>query len=349
MNVPQFREDMLICNMYAGSHAYGTSTPESDVDFRGIFVADPIQIRTPFYPIHEQNNSNEEDTKYYELNKFMQLATQCNPNIIELLWTDMSDVTLSTPAYELLRSHAADLLCSKIAFTTSGYAFSQLLRIKGHNKWINSPQPVDPPKQSDFISLVHNFTSDKIFSVSLHDYTEGHRLIPCGDNTLGLYKMDGYSPFNQTTGNLNTDYLGNHHELGIPLMIVKFNKLEYNNAKDKWSHYWTWKTNRNEKRGVLEEKYGYDTKHCLHLVRLLRIGAEVLKTGIVNVKRPDAEELLAIRNGAWTYDQVIQYAETMDKHIKEVLYPSTNLRRTPNIKLAAELTLKVQDLMWNKA
>jgi len=46
---------------------------------------------------------------------------------------------------------------------------------------------------------------------------------------------------------------------------------------------------------VLEAKFGFDTKHAMHLIRLLRMAREILETGVVHVKRPDAEELSAIR------------------------------------------------------
>lgn len=130
-------KDNLIVKHYAGSRSYGTALPTSDTDFRGIFVADPVNIRTPFFPVREVDDTNEEDTKLYELGQFMRLTLDCNPNVIESLWVDPSDIVATTPAYDLLRSHAPDLLSSKIAFTTSGYAISQLKRIKGHNKWIN--------------------------------------------------------------------------------------------------------------------------------------------------------------------------------------------------------------------
>ncbi|AEZ66297.1 hypothetical protein phiTE_131 [Pectobacterium phage phiTE] len=37
--------------------------------------------------------------------------------------------------------------------------------------------------------------------------------------------------------------------------------------------------NRNAARHELEEKFGYDTKHAMHLVRLLRMSQEILETG----------------------------------------------------------------------
>mgnify|MGYP000867359454 FL=1 len=105
----------------AGSHSYGTNTATSDNDFRGIFLADPNFIRTPFYSINEFSDPNEKDSKSYELNKFMKLYSDCNPNIVELLWVDGEDIVTTSPAYELLRKHRYDLLCSKVAFTFSGY------------------------------------------------------------------------------------------------------------------------------------------------------------------------------------------------------------------------------------
>lgn len=339
------RDNMLVKH-YAGSHAYGTNIATSDVDFRGIFIADPVNIRTPFYPIKEVDDSSEEDTKFYELFQFMKLTLDCNPNVVETLWVAEQDIVHTTPAYQMLRDAAPQLLSSKIAFTTSGYALSQLKRIKGHNKWINNPQPEQRPQMVDFVSLVHNFTGEKMFKINLRDFAHGHRLVPFSGDTFGLYSSDGYSPFNSETGNLNDDYEGDSHDLGTPLVIVKFNRSVYVAAKENWDHYWEWKKNRNKSRSVLEEQFGYDTKHAMHLVRLLRMGAEALETGVLNVRRPDAEELLSIRNGAWTYEQVVEYAEMMDNHVRTVLYPKTSLPKRPNVKLAAELVMAVQDSMW---
>lgn len=344
----ELMQQNCIVKHYAGSHAYGTNIASSDVDFRGIFVADPINLRTPFYPIKEVEDSSEEDTKFYELAQFMKLALDCNPNVVETLWVDEQDVVFSTPAYEILRAAAPKLLSSKIAFTTSGYALSQLKRIKGHNKWINNPQSEEAPKQIDYISLVHNFTGGKMFKIDLRDYAVGYRLVPYSGNTYGLYKMDGYSPFNAKTGALNDDYEGDSHALGTPLFLVKFNKDIYLAAKDTWEHYWTWKKNRNEKRSELEEQFGYDTKHAMHLVRLLRMGEEALTQGVLHVRRPDAAELLAIRNGAWSYEDLVAYAERVDARVRTELYEKSVLPKKPDIHFAAQLMMEIQDSVWTK-
>lgn len=59
-------------------------------------------------------------------------------------------------------------------------------------------------------------------------------------------------------------------------------------------------------------------KHAMHLVRLLRMGSEILKGEGVKVFRPDREELKAIRNGAWSYEQLVDYAHVMDSKMGEL-------------------------------
>ena len=68
----------------------------------------------------------------------------------------------------------------------------------------------------------------------------------------------------------------------------------------------------------MEAKIGFDGKHASHLVRLLRMCREILETGMVSVKRSDREELLSIRNGAWSYDQLLEWSEHEDDALEAV-------------------------------
>ena len=82
----------------------------------------------------------------------------------------------------------------------------------------------------------------------------------------------------------------------------------------------------------MERKFQYDCKHASQLVRLYRSCVELLCDGKLNVKRPDAEELLAIKNGAWTYEQLLEYAEQQDEIIKG-LYDTCKLPRIPDMEV----------------
>ena len=342
------RDNMLVKH-YAGSISYGTNLPTSDVDFRGLFCGDPINIRTPWFNVRECDDQSEEDTKLYELTHFMKLCLDCNPNIIETLWVDPEDIIFGTEAYDMLRSCRHDLLSSKIAFTTSGYALAQLKRIKGHNKWINNPQPEAAPVQADFVTMVQNFTEDKIMprDFNLRHNSKDNKLVPYGGDIYGVYPHKG-KELVSSEGRLCPVVGKDTHTLGVPSFIIKFNRENYRDVKEDHSSYWAWKNNRNEFRSALEIAHGYDTKHAMHLVRLLRMGKEALTEGEIIVKRPDAEELLDIRNGSMTYEEVVQYAEDMDHEVREVLYHKTDLRKKPDIKFAAKLLMELQDMLWGK-
>jgi hypothetical protein len=103
---------------------------------------------------------------------------------------------------------------------------------------------------------------------------------------------------------------------------------EYKTAVTHWKQYNEWKQNRNEKRAELEANFGYDTKHGAHLVRLLRMCGEILETGTVTVYRPDAQELLDIRAGKWSYEKLIEFAHNEDKRM-DGLFKKSKLPRKP--------------------
>jgi len=342
----ELMRDNLIVKHKAGSHAYGTNIATSDEDFRGIFGCDPINLITPFFPIRESTDVSEEDTKFYELAHFVNLCLGCNPNIVETLWVEDEDIVFKTEAYDHLRDHRVELLSSKAAFTFSGYAIAQLKRIKGHNKWINNPQPKEVPKPCQFLSVVQWLGEDKNLHPNIEAYKDNHRLIPFGGNIYGISEAPGRQLWDDQ-GSLNEIIeTGDREKYRNFKMIVKWNKEVYKETKEMHRKYWEWKENRNKVRSELEELYKYDTKHAMHLVRLLRMGIEILKDHEVIVKRPDAQELLAIRNGAWEYDDIVKYAEDMDKEIREVWYKKTTLPKKPNIKYAAKLLIETQRLVW---
>ena len=84
-----------------------------------------------------------------------------------------------------------------------------------------------------------------------------------------------------------------------------------------------------EKRKRLVEKFGYDTKNAAHLIRLMRMAIEFLQTGFLIVKRPDREELLGIKKGQWTLEQIKQEAEILFQKAKDA-YEKSPLPQKPD-------------------
>lgn len=78
-----------------------------------------------------------------------------------------------------------------------------------------------------------------------------------------------------------------------------------------------------EKRKKIVDKYGYDTKNAVTLIRLLRSGRELLESGRLKVYREeDREELLEIKKGKLTLNQVQNLADKEFKNIDDAYYSS---------------------------
>lgn len=78
-----------------------------------------------------------------------------------------------------------------------------------------------------------------------------------------------------------------------------------------------------EKRRSLIQQHGYDTKNGAHAIRLLRMVIEFLRDGELRVRRDDAAELLAIRHGEWTLEQVKAQAQRLLVRAQEAHAEST--------------------------
>jgi predicted nucleotidyltransferase len=101
------------------------------------------------------------------------------------------------------------------------------------------------------------------------------------------------------------------------------------------------------KRKMLIEKFGYDTKEAAHLIRLLRMGIEFLGSGELKVFREnDVEELLEIKAGAWSLEKVQKEANRLFKLAQEA-YDISLLPLKPNMKLINELSVEVvKGTLW---
>lgn len=65
------------------------------------------------------------------------------------------------------------------------------------------------------------------------------------------------------------------------------------------------------KRKELVERFGYDVKNASHLIRLLKMGLEVLTTGEMQVERSDNNMLLEIKRGEWPLKKVLEYSDKL--------------------------------------
>lgn len=118
-----------ILKVITGSRAYGFARPDSDVDTRGIAMPSAdVFFGLRSFEMHESKNPDE---VFYSLKKFVNLAMNANPNILELLFIDNPELILiEHPIMKFLKGARRRFISKKIFTTYVGYAKAQLHKIK---------------------------------------------------------------------------------------------------------------------------------------------------------------------------------------------------------------------------
>jgi predicted nucleotidyltransferase len=95
-----------------------------------------------------------------------------------------------------------------------------------------------------------------------------------------------------------------------------------------------------EKRKQLVNKFGFDTKNAAHLTRLLRMGIEFLNEGILHVAREDSSQLLEIKKGKWSLEQVKKESDRLFKRLK-IAYDNSKLPAKPDYNKINKFTVEL--------
>lgn len=94
----------------------------------------------------------------------------------------------------------------------------------------------------------------------------------------------------------------------------------YEQAAKHWKQYQTWLQERNPARAELERKYGYDTKHASHLVRLMLQVERILQEGDYNpqLREDTRQTVLDVLQGRWAYERLVAWAEEADLRVRSI-------------------------------
>jgi uncharacterized protein len=309
----------------AGSRAYGLHRPDSDVDLRGVAIA-PARFHLGFLHTFEQADDPGELAPFhadlaeeaaaardhglegtvYGLAKFMRLAADCNPNILDVLFGREAEIRRITPLGRALREHRRAFLSRRARHSYAGYAGAQLKRIEGHRAWLLDP-PEAPPTRAAYGLPEHaTLPADQRTAA----FAAVDKQLAAWGGVLSEVDAPLRARIRDTLAEIlaHDRWTAAARAVGLEDSLIEVLSAErrYRRDRQHWKQYQRWRRNRNPERAELEARYGYDTKHGMHLVRLLRMGRELLEEGALQVWRGDrdAAELLAIRRGAWSYERL---------------------------------------------
>jgi predicted nucleotidyltransferase len=344
----------------AGSHGYGLNRPQSDYDYRGVFIA-PQRYYLGFDSIEQKDTGwdepgifpfidNNQDTVIYELRKVLHLLAGANPNVLELLWLPTYPVL--TDIGKHLINHRQIFLSKKVKHTYSGYAFAQIKKMETHRKWLLNP-PEKKPIPSDFgITDEAHLSKDELnaFLEYLYILIRGkiefleeseqlYKLLTADVDFKGVLKQytlaDEALEYTQTLTHSRKDFIR---------LLQK--SQSYQIALREWKAYLSWQQNRNPARAEMEKNSGYDLKHGMHCIRLLRSGLEILQQKEVIVDRKiagDVDDLKAILKGEYTYEQLMKMAENLVAQM-DIFYEQSSLPDRPDLEQINDLCIKLVEM-----
>jgi uncharacterized protein len=340
-------QNLLLFECISGSRAYGTDLPTSDTDLKGVFV----MPRRDFYGLEyiPQVSSEKNDETYFELKRFAELLSKNNPAVLEMLHVPDDCLLYCHPAFRpFLDTRFLSKLCKD---TFAGYAISQIKKARGLNKKINYPAPPERKTPLDFC-----FVAERQGAVAVVNWLAQRdwQLDRCGLAAIP-HMRDLYGLYYDVRGDLNFSGIIRKEQANevalssippdmAPVAYLSFNKDAYSMHCREYRSYQEWVTNRNDARyqNTLEHCKNYDAKNMMHTIRLLDMAVEILESGTIQVRRPNRDELLAIRSGAFGYEELIELAEARIRHI-EAIYERSPLPDTPDIARIEQLLVAVRE------
>ncbi|ALB45296.1 nucleotidyltransferase domain-containing protein [Clostridium beijerinckii] len=300
----------------SGSIGYGTNIDNSDIDLRGI----TIERRENIYGFQsfEQFEDAATDTVIYGLRKFVSLALKGNPNILELLGTKDEHIIYMNKCGEALRKNRGLFLSKRVIHTFGNYATAQLRRLQ--NALARDEYPKEE-KEKHILNTINN---------QMNHFSSNYTKLPKGSIKLYIDKSD--------KNEIETEILMDIHIDKYSLRDFKSIYSEMSNIVhdyDKLNH-----RNRKKDDGKL-------LKHAMHLIRLLIMGTEILKTHEINTYRENEHDLLMdIRKGKYSYDELFKLVELYDFNFKEASV-NTTLPKEPDERQVEELLISLYERYYN--
>ena len=318
LNTNEHLKNKLIFLTFGGSHAYGTSTPTSDVDIRGCAFNSKSDLigMTEF----EQVIDLDTDTTVYSFNKLIGLFLNSNPNSIEMLGCKQEHYIIYSPVAEELINNRTMFLSRRAVNSFGGYANQQLRRLQ-------NAVARDALSQIEKEMHILNSVKNAMFSFN-------GRYARFDEGAIKIY-VDKSSREDLDT------------EIFMDISLTKYPLRDY---KSMWSEMseitrmYGKLNHRNNKKDEL-----HLNKHAMHLIRLYLMAIDIFeKEDIITYRENDLGLLNSIRNGLYMNDdgtykkEFFEMVGDLEKRL-EYAVNNSNIPDHPNHKQIEEFVMSVNE------
>jgi predicted nucleotidyltransferase len=339
----------VLFSCVAGSRAYGTHTPESDEDLRGVYAV-PARSYLALEPPVPQVADERGNIVYFSLRRLIALLSVANPNVLELLFMPADCIRESAPEMQRLIASRSVFITRQCGETHIGYALSQVRKARGQNKWVNDPKPVEPPAKEDFCYIIgrdrlqHSegapcrpitlaragWRLEEYHAARLEHAANTFRLYHYGPAARGVFRGDVLVCESIPEADEGLRFAG----------LLLFNEQAWKQSLADHHNYWKWRRDRNDSRWRQQEsgELDFDSKNLMHTMRLLLSGRSILRNGepVIRFSGPDLELLLDIRAGKLGFERIMAIANEVIAEC-ETLKDQTHLPEACDPRLANQL------------
>lgn len=371
----------VIFETITGSQAHGTNTPTSDIDKAFVYILPEDDILGIKY---EEQLKIHKDFMGYEIRRFLELLRKNNPTVMELLYSPKDCVIIQHPAFKRLidvRDRFITKICSDSFY---GYAVQQRSKAEGLEKLQNwEIQRVTKKNPIDFCYIPQGYDSipatkwlddngyDQLFCALTH-------VSHCKDLFAVFYDQAAHDCFSERISevdravnkalrkergqSMGLGYKGIAFEDSTDIRLsnipmeerknsichLSYSKDSYTKHCKDYNRYQKWLEDRNEARWVEIEGHGQkiDGKNMMHFMRLIHIGKEIAEGKGINIRRPDAEELLKIRRGEVSLQELFDRSDVLLAEMKE-LFKTSNLPDEVSNEMIHGLLVEIRKDFYN--
>ena len=313
-----------ILTMKFGSQLYGTDTPQSDLDYKSVFlpsgrdillgrVQETIVTNTKTTKEEGVRNSSEDvDNENYSLNKFVKLLCQGQPVALDMLFAPEEMFVYTNPnlmwVWKAIRNNRR-LFITRQSGSFLGYARQQA------NKYgIRGSRMGEAEQAYELFKDIHES--------EVYNYSSGINKVGHISDILEEFVMD--------KEHCHIEEISNPNGQVIKHFVCCNRKVPYTvTIKEAYNIYKKLYENYGERARKAKNNDGLDHKALSHAVRVGRQAIELAETGNITFPLTYADHLLRIKKGELEFAEVSTEIETLLGEI-ESAFERSDLPDEPN-------------------